>query len=229
MIDWHSHILPGVDDGSRDLAESLAMLKLLREQGVHTVAATPHFYANDESVDSFLNRRASALNMLEKHLPDDAVKIVPGAEVKYYPGISRMHGLKKLCIEGSGLLLLEMSMTKWTEYTIRELVELSSTSGMTVVLAHIERYLKLQSRATWDRLYDCGLLMQVNAGFFTGLATRRKALTMLKDGAIQLIGSDCHNTTSRAPCIGQAVEIIRKKLGNDFVDQMNEYGHSMFT
>lgn len=228
MIDWHSHILPGVDDGSRNTAESLAMLQMLREQGVDTVVATPHFYANERSVGRFLAKRNSALEALKAQLTDESIKIIPGAEVKYYPGISRMPDLKRLCIEGSGLLLLEMPMSKWTEYTMRELVELSSTSGMTVVLAHIERYLRDQNRAAWSRLYDCGIQMQTNASFFNSILTRKKALRMLADGAIHFIGSDCHNTGKRAPHMDRAVQIIEKKLGRPFVDQMDEYGHAMF-
>lgn len=228
MIDWHSHILPGVDDGSRNTEESLAMLQMLREQGVDTVIATPHFYANEKSVDRFLKKRDAALEALRAQLTGEDMTIVPGAEVKYYPGISRMHDLKRLCIKGSGLLLLEMPMSKWTEYTMRELVELSSTNGLTVVLAHIERYLKYQSRAAWNRLYDCGIQMQVNASFFNSMFTRRKALHMLENGAIQFLGSDCHNTGTRAPHIDRAVRVIEKKLGRRFVDQMDEYGHAMF-
>lgn len=227
MIDWHTHILPGLDDGSRDVEQSLAMLTMLREQGVHTVIATPHFRANDESVDRFLERRESALETLRAQA-GDGVNILPGAEVRYYEGISRMEGLRKLCIRGSELLLLEMPFTRWTEYTLRELTELSSFGGMTVVLAHIERYLKMQKRGIWDRLYDCGLQMQVNASFFTGFTTKRKALAMLENGEIQFLGSDCHNTSTRSPNYGAAIAVIRKKLGDKFVSQMNEYGQSMF-
>ena len=53
MIDWHSHVLPALDDGSRSVDESLALLKMLSEQGVDTVIATPHFYADRESLSSF--------------------------------------------------------------------------------------------------------------------------------------------------------------------------------
>lgn len=228
MIDWHSHILPGVDDGSRNMSESLAMLQMLREQGVDTVVATPHFYANERSVNRFLAKRDAALEALNAQLTDESIKIIPGAEVKYYPGISRMPDLKRLCIRGSGILLLEMPISKWTEYTMRELVELSSTSGMTVVLAHIERYLRDQNRAAWARLYDCGIQMQTNASFFNSILTRKKALRMLEDGAIHFIGSDCHNTGTRAPHMDRAVQLIEKRLGRRFVDQMDEYGHAMF-
>ena len=164
---------------------------------------------------------------MKSQLPEDCPQIKTGAEVLYYQGISRLAGLKSLRIEGSRLLLLEMPMLRWTEYMLRELEELASISGLTIILAHIERYLDLQNEDTWDRLYESGFLNQVNASFFIAFASRRKALSLLKQGRIHFVGSDCHNVTSRPPRIGQAFEYIQKKLGGDFITQMNEYGYSM--
>ena len=227
MIDWHSHILPGVDDGSRNVEESISILGMLNLQGVKTVIATPHFLANAESLESFLIRRKAAYDELKKHLPEKRPEILLGAEVKYYNGISKMSDLQKLKIENSKLLLLEMPMTGWTEYMVRELIELSGKSSIRIVLAHIERYLSLQKQAVWERIYDSGILMQVNASFFTTLASKRKAISLLRKGKIHFVGSDCHNMTSRSPQIGKAFEIIQKKLGDNYLSQMNEYGYSM--
>ena len=227
MIDWHTHILPAMDDGSHNLNESISLLNMQVSQGVSTVIATPHFYANDETVDSFLQRRKNSFELLKTELTEATVEVKLGAEVKYYQGISRMDKLESLRIEGSKLLLLEMPMTAWTEYMVRELVELSGKSSVQIVLAHIERYLSLQKRSVWERIYDSGILTQVNASFFTTLISRHKALSLLKEGKIQFIGSDCHNITSRPPQIGKAFEIIQKKLGDDYISQMNEYGYSM--
>jgi len=229
VIDWHSHILPGMDDGSKDLAESIAMIQMQAVQGVKTVVATPHFYANDEKVDAFVERRAKALETLKTQLPENAPKILLGAEVRYYQGISRMENLMDLRIEGSKLLLLEMPMSVWTEYMIRELIELSGKSSVRIVLAHVERYLKLQKQSVWERIADSGIMMQVNGSFITSLATKRKAISLLAEGAVQFLGSDCHNLTTRSPQLGKAFEIIRKKLGDDYLNQMNQYGYSLFT
>ena len=197
------------------------------EEGAAAVIATPHFYANDESVDAFLARRSAAYENLRARLPEDAPEIRLGAEVRYYPGIAKMPDLKRLRIEGSRLLLLEMPMTTWTEYTVRELGELAGKAGLTVVLAHIDRYLAMQKASVWERLLKNGILMQVNASFFTELRTKRKAISMLKRGEIHFIGSDCHNMTTRPPRIERAVSTIQKKFGDDFIAQMNEYGTSM--
>ena len=229
MIDWHSHILPGVDDGSRNVAESISMIQALSSQGIKTVIATPHFYANDESVDSFLERRAAALELLKTQLPPEAPEILCGAEVRYYPGISHLEDLKKLRIEGSKLLLLEMNAARWTEYTLRELTELSRRSDIQIVLAHVERYLSLQRKAVWEELLDCGILMQCNASFFANWISKHKAISLLRDGYIQFVGSDSHNMTSRPPQLGKALAAIRKKLGDGDINQMNAYGYSKLT
>lgn len=228
MIDWHSHILPGMDDGSKDVAESISMLGMQASQGVKTVIATPHFYANDETVDSFLSRRSKAMEELKSQLPENAPKILLGAEVRYYQGISRLEGLRELTIEGSKLLLLEMPMGVWPESMVRELIELSGKSSVRIVLAHVDRYMKLQKQSVWDRIMESGILMQVNADFFISFASKRKALTLLGDGVVQFLGSDCHNTATRAPQLGKAFEVIRKKLGDEYLEQMNEYGYSLF-
>lgn len=227
MIDWHSHILPGLDDGSRDVAESISLINMQASQGVRTVVATPHFYANDETVDAFLARREKAFRRLVSELPKGAPEIRLGAEVKYYQGISRMADLKALRIEGSNLLLLEMPVTQWTEYMVRELIELSGKGSMQIVLAHVERYLTLQSQALWNRIAESGILLQINAKFLISLRTKRKAIALLKKGSIHFIGSDCHNVTTRPPCIGRAFEVVRKKLGHIYLDQMHEYGRSL--
>ena len=227
MIDWHSHILPEMDDGSKSTQESLCLIKMLSEQGVDIVTATPHFDADNESVESFLQRRTLSYDKLKGQLSGSFPRVLLGAEVSYYPGISKMSGLKRLVIENTQLLLLEMPMSKWTEYTFSELTELACSGEMQIILAHVERYLSYQSADVLERLFDSNLLMQVNATFFTQLGSRRKALRMLENGKIQFIGSDTHNTTTRPPHIKKAFEIIQRKFGDDFIKQMNGYGYSM--
>lgn len=225
MIDWHSHILPNMDDGSRDLDESIEMLKALKQQGVDIVVATPHFCADAESVDEFLNRRQKAYDALCSGMDDLNVSVICGAEVRYYPGISRMESLERLAIEGTRLLLLEMPVTKWTDHTFKELVELAGMRGVKVVMAHIERYLALQNKDMLNRLIENGIFVQVNASFFDRFRSRQKAIKLLTSGCIHYIGSDCHNMTTRPPRIASAYELIRRKLGNDFASQMIDYGY----
>ncbi len=227
MIDFHSHILPGIDDGSSSTEESIQLMEMLSGQGIKTVVATPHFYADEQSVDEFLEKRKNAFEKLKAEYAQSSPEIICGAEVYYYPGISRMTDLRKLCIRGTNLLMLEMPMTEWTEYTVREVCQLARTGGVTVVMAHIERYMKYRSRKTLNRFYEEDILMQVNASFFNNKATRRKALSMMKKEEISFIGSDCHNITTRPPRIGQALWEVEKKLGKEFISRFTNYGYSL--
>ena len=227
MIDWHSHILPKMDDGSRSVEESVQLLTMQKEQGVTTVIATPHFYANDETVERFLERRQKSFERLLEKIPEGFPGILLGAEVRYYRGISRLSQLKELRVEGSKILLLEMPMSKWSEDIVAELVELSSMSRVRIVLAHIDRYYHFQSASVWKRLCECGILMQVNASFFASFWSKRKALSLLQKGCLHFIGSDCHNMTSRKPMLDLAFDAVGKKFGDAYLHQMTEYGYSM--
>ena len=89
IIDMHCHILPGVDDGARDVETSLAMLEASRAQGVQYMVATPHFYATRDRVDTFLDRRREAWETLKPRMGADFPGIVLGAEVAFFRGISR--------------------------------------------------------------------------------------------------------------------------------------------
>ncbi len=230
MIDFHSHILPKLDDGSQSTQESVALLRLLAQQGVETVVATPHFYADyEKSVAHFLEHRAASFERLRPFLSADLPQVLLGAEVQYYPGISRMEDLQKLRIADSRLLLLEMPMTRWTEYTLQELEEMASRGKTVLVLAHLERYMQFQKAEALHRLYTSGILAQLNAGFFNGFSTRRKALAMLTNGHAQFIGSDCHGLKNRPPQIGTAFKMIEKKLGQEFVSQINAFGYAQLT
>ena len=227
MIDFHSHILPAVDDGSRDVEESLQLLGMLKSQGVNTVVATPHFLSNRESVDEFLMRRQASFDILTSALSCDFPQIILGAEVAYYEGISKLEGLHKLSVGDSRLLLIEMPMCKWSEYSVKEITELACSNRVTIVLAHIERYLAFHNTEAIRTLLGCDVLMQVNASFFNDFFTRHKAFSMLKSGSIHFIGSDCHNITHRPPRIEQAFDLICKKSGPHFLQDFADFQRSI--
>lgn len=227
MIDFHSHILPGIDDGSQSVEESLSMLEALRTQGVDTVVASSHFYATRRSPSEYRKRRAQAFERLGGALPEDAPRVLLGAEVLFFPGISRMEELPELCVEGTDVLLLEMPFTTWTDYMVREVKDLAYTGRYTLLLAHIERYYYRQHVSVWDELLDLGILMQSNADFFLPFRTRRKALKLLREGRIHLLGTDCHNMTSRSPHMDQAMETIRNHSGERTLKDIDALGRQL--
>ena len=220
MVDFHCHCLPGIDDGSQSVEESIKILEMLSGQGVNSVVATPHFIANNETVESFLERRCASYKALSEKLHSNLPVIKLGAEVEFYDGISNLIDLNKLCIEGTNIILLEMPNVKWTQGIVNELYRLVSMGNIQIMLAHIERCLLLQDWTVVDYLLRNDVIMQSNASNFLRFFTKRKACKYLRDNIIHVLGSDSHNTTSRPPRIKEALDVIEKKLGNNAVEHL---------
>lgn len=200
MIDFHTHILPGMDDGSKDLTESLQMLRLEQQFGVDTVVLTPHFYSHQNSPEQFLRRRQKSWEILSPSLEAGMPQLLLGAEVQYFEGVANLEDVRQLCISGTGLLLLEMPFCSWDARMLQTVRSLNGTEGVQVVLAHIDRYLSFYGNArSLDFLQESGILMQMNADAFRGFFPRRKAASMVHKGKIQFLGSDCHDLAGRKP------------------------------
>ena len=116
--------------------------------------------------------------------------------------------------------MIEMPFHKWDESEVADIIRISMNEGLNVILAHIERYLSWQEEGVIDRLRDAGVFIQSNAEFFISPSTRPKALDMLRNNMIHILGSDTHNTSSRPQMIGEAKTIIREQLGEDTLIDM---------
>ncbi|MBE6959440.1 MAG: capsular polysaccharide biosynthesis protein [Ruminococcaceae bacterium] len=225
-VDVHSHILPGIDDGSRNSEQSLAMLAEEAKQGITHVVATPHFYARHSDPDTFLAKRAVAVQVLERDMAGrtDLPQIILGAEVHYFSGIGESEHLARLTIENTRLVLIEMPMPPWTESMYRDLENIYLFQGLTPVIAHVDRYIRpLHTYGIPKRLEQLPVLVQANAEFFLEPATAGMALRMLKKGQIHLLGSDCHNLSDRAPNLGEAHRVITQKLGKTGLSEIHRF------
>ena len=208
IVDFHTHILPGMDDGSADPAESAAMLAEEARQGVDLVVLTPHFYATENSPRQFLARRSAAYQRLMQVIRPEFPQLRLGAEVQYFEGMSRVESLDGLTVEGTPLLLLEMPFSRWPSRTVSEVLELNDQQGMQVVLAHVERYLSMQREEVWRTFAENGVLMQASASAFRSWGKRRKIRSMMRDGMIRFFGSDCHNMDDRPPNLNAAYRYV---------------------
>lgn len=225
MTDFHSHVLPGIDDGSSNLEESLAMLEMAVAQGITHVVATPHFYAQQDRLDIFLAKRAEAEKTLRAAMEKctGMPQLSVGTEVHYFRGMSNSEAISELTITGKRCILIEMPPPPWTDKMYRELVKIRENFNVIPVIAHVDRYITpWRTYGILRTLAEMPVLVQANAGFFQSRETRAMALKMVKKGQIHLLGSDCHNLTERPPQLGQAVEIIRKALGQECVNVIRE-------
>jgi protein-tyrosine phosphatase len=226
LSDFHTHILPGIDDGSPDIETSLAMLREQAAQKISTVVATPHFYPKRDTPDIFLQRRSEAYAQLIPALQQDPSlpRILLGAEVAFFPGISESEALAQLTLGESDFVLIEMPYEPWTEYMLRELGDIYHKQGLTPIVAHIDRYITpLSAGRTAKRLNNLPVLIQANAEFFLTRSLKRTALKMLRIDQIHLLGSDCHNMQLRPPELGKAASLIRKHLGEAAISRIIQY------
>ena len=224
IVDFHTHVLPGIDDGSQSIAESMALLRAAARQGITHMVATPHFYPQYDTPERFLDRRNRAEQQLrevmasEKKLP----KLHIGAEVFYFHGISKSEEISKLTIDNSPYMLIEMPPAPWSEAMYQELADLYEKRGYFPIIAHVDRYIsRFRTFGIPDRLMELPVLVQANAEFFLERSTASMAMRMLQKGKIQLLGSDCHNLKNRKPNMGEALEKIRCKLGKAVVEEIS--------
>ena len=227
MIDVHTHILPGIDDGSKSVEMSLEMLRISAAQGVKTVVATPHFYPTRNNPEKFYEDRQRAWEQLGQ-LPDDLPQVLLGAEVTYFEGMSRSAPLEAMRLGSSDLLLVEMPMSPWTDYMIDEVVSIPGNLGLQPVLAHVDRYLhRSQLPRYLDYLLSAEVLIQANAESFLEFSKRGKMLKLVKNGLLDFLGSDTHNLTTRAPNMADAARVIAKKLGEEALQDITARSASL--
>lgn len=220
MTDLHTHILPGMDDGAKDLEMSLEMLRQEREQGVDTVVLTPHFYRDKERPTHFIERRKRAADQLLQQLadiPEDQHKLYPciqlGAEVAWVPNLASWDELPQLCLGASKYLLVELPFTPWNDYLIRQLYDLPGRTGITPVIAHLERYYGVQRREMIEEIISVGLPIQLSADTLFHPIRRSRTLNLLKNREAHILASDCHNLDRRKVNLGLAMRVVEKKLG----------------
>ena len=221
MTDFHTHILPKMDDGSSSMRMSVQMLNAESRQGIDRLVLTPHFYARSESPEKFLRRRERAVELLRTaYDPSVHPTLHIGAEVAYFGGLSGISRLDRLCIAGTNVLLIEMPFKKWSEVVVEDVLHIRDM-GYVPVVAHYERY--AQSRELFSFLLGEGVVFQTNAEHFaSGYFSNRKALHAVKNRELQLLGSDCHNMSSRAPNMADTMDLIRRKLGDDALYEMED-------
>jgi len=222
MTDLHSHVLPGVDDGAKDEAMSLAMMRAAVADGITHLAATPHHqngrYRN-ERLDVL--EKVAALNELAAQNQLD-LTVVPGQEVRLYGELLEDFSHDKLVPFGR-YLLIEFPTHQVPHYAERLFYEMQ-LSGLTPIIVHPERNVELLKRP--ERLVsfiEKGALVQVTAASVMGRFGKKiQKFThqLFLADAVHIIASDAHNTDSRGFCMGEAYGWIEKKYGEDVAEAL---------
>jgi protein-tyrosine phosphatase len=207
MIDIHNHILYGVDDGSKDLDMSLAMLKEEMEQGVSTVYLTPHQNQQTLTGPLLKERYQSFLEELKDKGIDMDIRL--GAEIYYYPGLKQdLLSGKALTMDESKYVLVEFSTR--TETNVSEIVYELVMAGFTPIIAHIERYPYLKKEDYFD-IKEAGGLIQINSGSFSHFSSRGLIKYLLKNDLVDYVATDAHDNSKRKVDFSFVHSYIKKK------------------
>ncbi len=231
FFDIHCHVLPGMDDGCSTKKEAIELLHVSQIQGVAGVIATPHYYPK-ETVACFLQRRQASIEKLLGELEkEDSVKIpiCYGAEVAFHTGLVYEEQIRKLCLGKSRYLLLELPFYTWSSSMLREIQALQNVHGLIPVIAHMERYLKIQKKEMLEAIWNSDVLIQMNAEYILGnFQEWHSAKKMLKNGRIDVLSSDSHNLVKRQPNLGRAVQKLEKQGMNYELENLCQTSQKIF-
>ena len=173
----------------------------------------------------------------------DIPQIIMGAEVAFFAGISRAEKTDALKVEGTDIMLLEMPFVTWSDSVVQEvrdliekrhfhiilahieLRDLIEKRHFHIILAHIERFLQIPGNKPYVRqILELSVTVQVNAETLLDFRQKGKMLKMFKKGQAHIIGSDCHGMHHRVPNLWLGREVLEKKLGHEFLENMDSYG-----
>ena len=224
LIEMHCHILPGIDDGSKDIETSLKMIERLKEQGAKKIVLTPHYYSDTISLDDFLRKREQSFNALIREVPSGYPELIPAAEVYISQYLFNNQSIKDLCIGSSNYVLIEHPFSsRFDDRDYDRLLNLYCDYKVKPVLAHIERYKALMDdKYKLADLIEIGCMPQVNISTIDEAPRKikKKLFKFLKAGQIMLLGSDCHNLDTRPPEYEAGINAIIKECGKETVDQL---------
>jgi len=225
MIDFHSHILPYVDDGSKSYDMSLDMLRVSNDEEVKHICATPHFIAGEYEVSrKDYDEKINGLGELCKN-NNIKLNILSGLEIYLTPDIPSLYQEGRVWgINDTKYLLIELPMEQFPRYTEDVFYELR-LKGAVPIIAHPERNIRIMKDPNLLlSLIEQGTLAQLNGGSLSGLYGKEVkgfAEELVKRNMIHMLGSDGHNVSGRNTKISGAYKEV-KKINSELFDWINK-------
>lgn len=221
MIDFHSHILPGIDDGSSSEELSCRILEELKNQGVTEVVFTPHYYGQRHSVEQFLFLRQDALTRLSEQYKGD-LKTHLGCECNIaLCALNDFSELRAVAVEGTRYILTEMSFDSAWDGTLSYRVQNLLRLGLRPVIAHVEIYPAVRKNPSLAaELIARGCLLQINCDSIVNGDSL--AFALIEHGQMHAIGSDTHNMTARPPHYAEAAKIFTSRYGAEVFEKIQK-------
>ncbi|WP_066309714.1 tyrosine-protein phosphatase [Bacillus sp. FJAT-29814] len=226
MVDLHCHILPQVDDGARDLAESIEMARKAVEQGITTIVATPHHLNNQyENPKQTIIGEVEKLNQVFQAEKID-LKVLPGQEVRLHGELLEGYELGEIMpVNHSQYVLVEFSSSHVPRYTDKLFFDMQ-LNGLTPIIVHPERNQQIvEQPEVLYQLVKKGALTQITAASVCGDFGKKIkgfSLQLIEASLTHFIASDAHNTGNRNFKMKEAYSLIQEKYGNELVYMLKE-------
>lgn len=222
IVDMHCHILPGIDDGSRNMVETLKMLKIAASEGITEMIVTPHFKnghhnASPQKILDLIEevqQTAETLNL--------GITLYPGNEIYYFQGVEELLDQGKVCtMNHTDYVLVEFSpLESFT--TIWNALDSLSSYGFCPIIAHVERYeCMVKDWHNVEQLKRLNVGVQVNAADVTGeagLKIKQFIATLLKNEIVDYVGTDAHRSEGRVPAVRKCETMLMKKYNPQYVE-----------
>lgn len=222
IIDLHAHILPAVDDGSRNIEESVQMARMAEAQGIRHIIATPHYSLRENSAGKQLEEKTSDLQqeLLKQGIQ---IEISTGQEILYHHGVTEL--LKSgevMTLASSCYVLVEfVESVSW-----RELYQAARKLRMArylPIIAHAERYQCLREEDRWEQVINAGAYIQMNFSSLSGNPLNsnvRWCRQKFLNYEVHFMGTDMHRMDRRTPEIGKTLQWMDKKAGEDYMREI---------
>ena len=222
MIDIHSHILPGIDDGAKDLSDSLALLNIAQNDGITHMVATPHIHIgrfNNSATQLYselANLKAQAL------VNNIGIKLAVAAEVRLDVELMSLVLSNKLPFIGTlnsvNYLLLELPHSHVPQ-GYDKFINWLAKQNIKVIIPHPERNRDIQANPFYiERLKQLGCAFQLTASSIDGAwgqTAKNISIDMLKKGLVTYVASDAHSVKRRPPILSKAKQIVSELIGQN--------------
>lgn len=229
FVDIHTHILPGVDDGSPDYETSVQMLREAYDDGTDAIVLTPHYKRGYTcgSADAVRARFAEFQAYAAERIP---IALYLGTEAMYEMDLpQKLLDGKVLTMADSQYVLVEFRPSVSGDYLLNGIFSLTQC-GYIPILAHAERYACLKKEQI-PELAEMGARIQINAGSVMGafgFQAKRFCRGILKSGYVDYVASDAHDTVRRTVRLSRCAQYLEKRFGEDYADYILRSGASEF-
>ncbi len=223
-IDIHSHILPGLDDGSRSIQQSLEMLRIAYEEGIELMIATPHnMPGKGQPSQETVRKRAEKLQELAKQ-EDILIPILIGTEHYFREEVlEALEDEAGITMNSSEFVLIEFEPMVEKTYFRNALRDVLGT-GHRPIVAHVERYAKvMEDKTMLADLKKMGVLIQVNAASVigdNGRQAKKDVKWLLKQRLVDFVATDAHSDGRRAPFMNKCAKYLYKKYDAEYVNEL---------